>query len=470
MKKFIYTSEEKKINKVLKMNQEQSTELLHDQKMKNVIDNADDAIRKSLELIESMEKSTDVLKNKQEISGNRKLENKPILESWDKIYDEASAYSSNQIILEDIMTEEEIKKAFLELDEINEKFSKKTGIVNKTDLSFLAIATGLQVAKSLLFPYVAQKFDYGKGFDATNRKVSDDKSIEQDYKNAKERFLNKHKDKSEIKHWRYIVTQPVAYDATQGSRELGINMGGRNHRMYTLGHDPMLGWIFGTANIMTDCITFNTFQTNKVTRFNTATRKKALVITPEIVPIGVMFKECYDYVCADYLDLPAALYMQALHLESDKYTKMGLPVPFLSSINENFASKLYSEHYDALCFSRDLKIVGASFAVSKIIDIIITLTHGLFRKPDENQDLYEVKTRKILLISNSLASTSSIICSSITKNPKNLDIGGLLNTVTHLFTDIAFFARIKKEFVENEISTKLRAELNEIDQMYQEML
>ena len=63
MKKFIYTSEEKKINKVLKMNQEQSTELLHDQKMKNVRDNADDAIRKSLELIESMEKSTDVLKN-----------------------------------------------------------------------------------------------------------------------------------------------------------------------------------------------------------------------------------------------------------------------------------------------------------------------------------------------------------------------------------------------------------------------
>ena len=122
MKKFIYTSEEKKINKVLKMNQEQSTELLHDQKMKNVRDNADDTIRKSLELIESMGKSTDVLKNKQEISGNRKLENKPILEPWDKIYDEASAYSPNQIILEDIMTEEEIKKAFLELDEINEKF------------------------------------------------------------------------------------------------------------------------------------------------------------------------------------------------------------------------------------------------------------------------------------------------------------------------------------------------------------
>ena len=118
------------------MNQEQSTELLHDQKMKNVRDNADDAIRKSLELIESMEKSTDVLKNKQEISENRKLENKPILESWDKIYDEASAYSPDQIILEDIMTEEEIKNAFRELDEINEKFSKRQALLNKTEFKF----------------------------------------------------------------------------------------------------------------------------------------------------------------------------------------------------------------------------------------------------------------------------------------------------------------------------------------------
>lgn len=157
MKKFIYTSEEKKINKVLKMNQEQSTELLHDQKMKNVRDNADDAIRKSLELIESMEKSTDVLKNKQEISGNRKLENKPILESWDKIYDEASAYSPNQIILEDIMTEEEIKKAFLELDEINEKFSKKTGIVNKNRFKFFGNCNRIASGKVFAFSICSTK-------------------------------------------------------------------------------------------------------------------------------------------------------------------------------------------------------------------------------------------------------------------------------------------------------------------------
>ena len=72
----------------------------------------------------------------------------------------------------------------------------------------------------------------------------------------------------------------------------------------------------------------------------------------------------------------------------------------------------------------------------KVFDIIITLAHGLFRKENEDKDLFEVRTRKILLISNSIASTSTIINTAITRNPKNLDIGSLLNTITHLFTDV----------------------------------
>lgn len=142
-------------------------------------------------------------------------------------------------------------------------------------------------------------------------------------------------------------------------------------------------------------------------------------------------------------------------------------MPLLSSLNENFASKLYSENYDALCFARDVKIVGASFVVSKLFDIIITLVHGLFRNENEDKDLYEVRTRKILLISNSIASTSTIINAAITKNPKKLDIGSLLNTVTHLFTDVRFITKIKQEFIENEISDRMAKECSEIDKLFE---
>ena len=139
-----------------------------------------------------------------------------------------------------------------------------------------------------------------------------------------------------------------------------------------------------------------------------------------------------------------------MSLKSDEFTKLGLPIPLLSSINENFASKLYRENYDALFFSRDEKIIGASFVVSKLVDIIISLTHGLFRKENEDKDLFEVRTRKILLISNAIASTSTVVNAAITSNPKNLDIGSLLNTTVHLFTDLKFIQQVKEEFILNE--------------------
>ena len=470
MSKFKYTDEELKVNKVLKMNHDMSQELLSNFGLASTRSSADDSIASSIALLQSLGKAKEVEKLSTKISAKgkeRKLEHRPQIEEWETIVAQAETYCPEVVTLEDILSEEQIKNAFQELKEINDTFSKKTSIVNKTDLSFLAIATALQVAKSLIFPYVAEKFDYGKSFDPKERLDHNDKSIEKAHREANDNFRDKHMEKHGTGHWINILYQTVPYDITKGSADLGINMGGRYHRMYTLGHDPILGWIFGTANILTDCITFNNFHTNRISRVDPITGAKKMIITPEIVPMGKMFSECYQDIRADYLNLPAALFAQAQHLKSDEYTKLGLPVPLLSSINENFASKLYSENYDALCFARDAKIVGASFVVSKLFDIIITLTHGLFRKDEKDKDLFEVRTRKILLISNAIASTSTIINAAITENPKNLDIGSLLNTVSHLFTDIRFIARIKQEFVENEISDRLQKEIQEIDALFE---
>lgn len=56
-------------------------------------------------------------------------------------------------------------------------------------------------------------------------------------------------------YWINLLYQTPPYDITVGAPDLGINMGGAYHRLYTLGHDPVLGWIFGTANILADTIT-----------------------------------------------------------------------------------------------------------------------------------------------------------------------------------------------------------------------
>lgn len=464
MNKFKYSDDEMDVNKVLKMNQDISEALRNDSGLASTREQADSNIDDSMELLKSLGKNKEVDKLSTEVQSNctdRKLEHRPEQETWESIVAQTNEYERNPVYLEDIMTAEEIADSFQELKDINKEFSNKTSIVNKTDFSFLAIATALQVAKALIFPYVAEKFDYGKSFDKSERLAHNDKSIENAHKKANDEYRDKHIEKHGKGYWINILYQTPPYDITKGSADLGINMGGRYHRMYTLGHDPILGWIFGTMNILTDVITLNSFKSYRVIR------KPKMVITPETVPMAAMLKESYDVVKADYLNLPAAIFAQAQHLKSDEFTKLGLPVPLLEVINEDFASKLYKSNYDSLCFARDLKIVGASFVASKIFDMVISLVHGLFRKAGESKGLYEVRTRKILLISNAIASSSTIINASITRNPKNLDIGSLLNMVTHLFSDVRFIAKIKQEFIESEISDRVKVEINEIDRMFE---
>ena len=329
MSRFKYSSGELDMNKVLKMNQDVSRSMSDDQQMSQTRSSADSNIEASLALLRSLDKGKDISQLSTDIASkekDRRLEHRPVLESWEEIVAQANLHEPTEVVLEDIMTETEIQSAFVELDSIEEQFSKKTSIVNKTDLSFLAIATALQVAKSLVFPYVAEKFDYGKSFDPSERLEHNDKSIERAHKEANDKFRDKRIEKHGTGHWINILYQTVPYDITKGSKDLGINMGGKYHRMYTLGHDPVLGWIFGTANILTDCITFNNFHTNRISRIDPITGAKKMVITPEVVLLGKMFSECYDEVKADSLNLPAALFAQAQHLKSDEFTKSGTAI------------------------------------------------------------------------------------------------------------------------------------------------
>ena len=462
---FKYSEDEEKLNKVLKLNKDISTGLLNDTDLLATRSSSDANIAASMELLSSLGYQADVSaaeKQAVEKAKSQKLEHQPLARTWEEILSEAEAYYPTEVTLEDILSPAEIEAAFREIDNIERQFSRQTSLTNKTDLCFLSVAIALQVAKALLFPYVAGQFGYGESFDPSERMAHDDPRIKKAQREANDLFRDKKlKNNHPTGYWINLLYQTPPDDITKGSTALGINMGGKYHRLYTLGHDPVLGWIFGTANILTDIITLNNFQSYRVVR------KPKMLITPERVDILTMFWESYETTKEDFLNLPAAIFAQAQHLKSDEYTKVGLPVPIIETLNENFASALYKEQYDALCFSRDVKIVGVSYMVSLLIDIIISLVHGLFKKAGEDKKLYEVRTRKILLISNAIASTSSVINTCITKNPKNLDIGSLLATLTHLITDTRFIARIKQEFIENEINKRLAADLEELDQICQ---
>jgi len=365
-------------------------------------------------------------------------------------------------------------------DSIDGEFARRTSIKNKTDLKFLLIAIALEVTKGLLYPIIAKKAGYGEKFNPDDRLAHNDKSIERAHKKANDAYKNKHKDKNGTGKWIEFLYRTVPFDTTVGTGLMDdINLHGGSHRLYTLGHDPILGWIFGTANILTDvisiapgAITPKQEDLNKLEKiFKMVTmrsyrvvRDPKLRVTPEQVSLPTLFKESYEVAREDRMNLPAAIFAEWQHLKSDENTKMGLPVPGIGTFAPDFASKLYSNNYDALCFARDLKIIGGSAVISILIDTIIGLVHGLNYDPkrDGSKDLFEVRTRKILLIANTI-----LIMTYLSGNIKSMDIGGLLVTLSHLVRDTRFFLNVKKEFVENKIYEKIEAELkglNEIEE------
>lgn len=455
MGRYNYTDNEKDLLKVFKMNQDESFSL--DKGFSNLLNKADSAISSSEELLQPLECTLPQKKIHQDCEPKLSAQIKDV-PPYESLVQKANRQIQSDVEFEDLLSETEFREAYSRLESINKEFSAKTSIANKTDLIFLGIATALQTAKSLLFDVVAKNFDYGNSFNPEARLNHNDKSIEQEHRAANDKFKAKH-EKHRHGYWMDILYQTPPYDITKGSPAIGKNMEGKLHRIHTLGHDPVLGWIFGVANILTDTITFENFQTNCVIR------KPSMLITPEKISVPVLLNESFKMVKSDYLNLPAAVFAQAAHLKFDVFTKTGLPVPVLETFNADFASTLYKSNYDALCFSRDLKIVSASAGISILIDTIIALVHGLFNENKTGKKLYEVRTRKILLISNSIASASKVIQTAITKNPKGLDIGGLFVTIFHLLTDIRFMARIKEEFTENELNKDLMQELKRLDNL-----
>lgn len=382
-------------------------------------------------------------------------------QSAEKLQFELAHMSLDELVADAERTTEIYRNADRYLDNIDEQFMKSTGL-DKTDIAVLLLATALQVGRWVVI---------GEINGAVTQKLSDsrvdhnDKSIMDMEKKKRNKYKTKHnKDphvKSKHRDWSNIVFDSVPYDIFVGSFvDFSVSMEGKYHRIHTLGHDPVLGWIFGTMNILSDTITLDDFRT-----FNVCMDKGNKKWTgPTTLIAG--FSDAIESIKEDSNRLPAAVFAQALHYKSDILTKKGLAIPVLETFAPEFAGKLYKEGYDFLCLMKDIAVVGVQAAVSVLINMLITLIHGLYYDAEKypNRDLFEVKTRKILVWSNVIASSSNLLtvagmevtayCSGNPEIAKKgwqyLDVGGYIVTMYRLMSDTKFINKVKSEFLENE--------------------
>ena len=337
--------------------------------------------------------------------------------------------SMNEIEVEAIRVADILRNTRAILDELDEQFEEKTSL-SKMDIKFLFLATGLQCLRQYVFSNDAFRF-------------------------------NKHDDGDKLigrivpKKWHDVLLASVPYDATKRSIEFDERTGlsGFTHRYRTLGHDPILGWFFGPVNIITDSLT----KSDIITTYSVTDKKISGAYQGGT--FGAI-SDCISSINVEKKLLPVAVMRQALHFGADYFTKQGLPVPILPSLNNDMAASLVTK------FNIDMYSITRGATLAILINAIIGYIHTLFYKEehDGSPAFFEVRTRKILTYSNILASASNIIAVAVQSFMgnaaalKQLDIGGLFVTLYRILTDYRYVYQIKADFLSNQLYSTLMSD------------
>ncbi|WP_058953073.1 hypothetical protein [Clostridium tyrobutyricum] len=324
------------------------------------------------------------------------------------------------------------------INNLDFEFKRQTGL-NGLDVKFLFFATALQCIRQYLITQFNERVDDKIG-------AKNVKGNYEEHSNRAHRWYKPSLDE--------IITNPVPFDTNFGSRDFDLGIGGGfTHRSKTLGHDPVLGWIFGTMNIVTSTMTTWDFQSYHIKTGQTVRgdARDKIINKAETSKVIYYTKERFFSGNEGRAAVATALIKEAIHLKSDVNTFAGLPLPIISSISPEFSRHLADYGLDM----GNALNVGKQASYAALINSIVAMIHGLFydKSKYDSWSVYGVKTRKILSYSNVIASASNIIYVAVSvylgneSALKKLDIGGLIVTIYRLLSDSKFIREVKEEFV-----------------------
>lgn len=330
------------------------------------------------------------------------------------------------------------------IDDLDERFRKATGLTS-VDVAFLFIATALQVVRQyLITAFPPERLDDKSAADAVKDAI--EKS------NRKHRYYCPSLDE--------ILTNPVPFDANMGASNYAGALSGfgpLGHRGATIGHDPILGLVFGTANIATSTLTNWNLQSYHIYSGTFGNAKGVHDIFSANAKTPLVFAYTYDKLVNQGMEgkkiVGASLAKEIVHLKSDIHSKNSLPLPVISSFSPILAGELAKRGLDMA----NAVTVGKQALYAVTINTLIAFIHSLFYDPasDISKYQYEVRTRKILSYSNIIASASNVVVSICTQNIKNLDIGGLAVTLFRIVRDNKFIDDVKRDFLKNEMHNQI---------------
>ncbi len=433
MGKYNYTNFEKQINTILA---HQSSEL-SGVKFPD-ISSIDSCISSSEDLLSKLGYSIGNLhtvpcKQKQKVM---------VVPTWEELCLEAERHVGTGYELEDLFTAEELKDNSDAVRLLNDEYSDLHKL-DKYDVAISAFAALVSAAVDILLIGIPQKGPTGLTAGTLSNYVR--------------AYFEKKFPEDEMQKLANSKVSKVPFDAqdNRNTKEYVQGLSAYYHRLLSLGHDPVLGFIVGVFDIMTGRMT---------------TIDKAGKVISQVME---------NYSDRTESNLFAALAKQIIHFKSDITTSMGLPAPLMGLFNllqfgsigeeeqtiAEIVQGMYYEGYDFIHF--------CSLSIPVMLtEVIVRLGYSVKRIKEGhavresipvslNRDKHP-KLATMLFIAHAGAAAANTGKIYFTKNPMSINYPQWIAFAKYSYSQLKWAVINKPDARDAYVSGKLNEELHNV--------
>lgn len=373
--------------------------------------------------------------------------------SWEDLCREATEFVSSDVTIESLFTEDEIRENALAVRRLNEEYNQIHRL-DKFDVAIVAAAGLIAGAVDILLVGIPQKTPSGLKAGPLSNYIRDafDKKFPPD---EMDRLANSKVSK-------------VPYDA-QDNRNTRVNVEGLSayyHRLLSLGHDPLLGFIFGVADILS----------GRMTTIDRAGKALSQVMD--------------NYADRTEANVFAAIAKQVIHLKTDMTTSMGLPAPLMGLFNllqfgsigeyeqtiAEIVQGMYFEGYDFIHF--------CSMSVSAmLVEVVVRIGYAIKRIKEgvEIKDAIPLSTNHermpklgtMLFMAHSAATAINAGKLLFTENPMAINYPQWVAFAKYSYQQLKWGLitkpALRERYVLDAIDGELQGVYEDIDYLYEDM-
>ena len=446
MSRYKYTEVEQQMNNVL-VHQEQE---LREIKEKRESIDARGTIDSSIELLKSLgygDKVAELLP-----TGGEQKRKVIVLRDWQDIVSDSEQQVGDSCELEDLFTEEELRENSEAIKLINREFNDLHRL-DKYDVGIAALAAIVGAIVDIVLVGIPAKgpdgLEAGPLSDFIRKKFDEAFSPKE-----MEKLANSKKSK-------------VPFDAqdNRNTTEYVEGLSAYYHRLLSLGHDPLLGFIFGVYDIMHGTMT---------------TIDKSGKIVCQVME---------NYADRKESDIVSAIAKQIIHFKSDITTSMGLPAPLMGLFNllqfgnigeeeltvAEIVQGMYYEGFDFIHFcSQSMSVI--------VIELIVRLGYAIKRIKEGNKVKDSIpislnrskhpKLATMLFIGHIGATAVNAGKVYFTKNPMAINYPQWMAFAKYSYKQLRWAViqkpAMRKAYVEGILHSELKVITEETDALFEE--